>query len=179
MRWIEEGRLAGGCLVIGLLLGPLTCSLGQRPVAAKPGSARGGAAGAAVCRGDRRRPWGRRRRSTPVGSSAGKRPGAIAVGAAALDVEGARHCVVTTRESDNAITRIEPRRDGEPCGGGGLHHPACHHQRQRSSSLHRIADAYSRHPLSPLGDCPGRLCRAEFAALLGVRFGHDPCARSP
>jgi N-acetylmuramoyl-L-alanine amidase len=27
MRWIEEGRLAGGCLAIGLLLGPLTCSL--------------------------------------------------------------------------------------------------------------------------------------------------------
>src|ERR1700730_10639905 len=27
MRWIEEGRLAGACLVIGLLLGPLTCSL--------------------------------------------------------------------------------------------------------------------------------------------------------
>jgi N-acetylmuramoyl-L-alanine amidase len=27
MRWIEEGRLAGGCLVIGLLLGPLTCSV--------------------------------------------------------------------------------------------------------------------------------------------------------
>lgn len=26
MRWIEEGRLAGGCLAIGLLLGPLTCS---------------------------------------------------------------------------------------------------------------------------------------------------------
>jgi N-acetylmuramoyl-L-alanine amidase len=33
MHWIEEGRLAGGCLVIGLLLGPLTCSLagGQSP----------------------------------------------------------------------------------------------------------------------------------------------------
>src|ERR1700730_9104610 len=29
MRWIEEGRLAGGCLVIGLLLGPLTCSLAK------------------------------------------------------------------------------------------------------------------------------------------------------
>jgi len=27
MRWIEESRLAGGCLAIGLLLGPLTCSL--------------------------------------------------------------------------------------------------------------------------------------------------------
>ncbi|MEA2260389.1 MAG: N-acetylmuramoyl-L-alanine amidase [Acidobacteriaceae bacterium] len=36
MRWIEEGRQAGGCLVVGLLLGPLACSFARAQSPANP-----------------------------------------------------------------------------------------------------------------------------------------------
>jgi N-acetylmuramoyl-L-alanine amidase len=39
MRWIEEGRHTGGCLVVGLLLGPLACSFAGAQSPANPPAA--------------------------------------------------------------------------------------------------------------------------------------------
>jgi N-acetylmuramoyl-L-alanine amidase len=39
MRWIEEGRHAGGCLAIGVLLGPLACSFAYAQSPANPPAA--------------------------------------------------------------------------------------------------------------------------------------------
>jgi N-acetylmuramoyl-L-alanine amidase len=39
MRWIEEGRPTGGCLVVGLLLGPVACSFAGAQSPANPPAA--------------------------------------------------------------------------------------------------------------------------------------------
>jgi len=86
--------------------------------------------------------------------------------------------VVTTRESDGAIPALNRAEAANHVGAA-----ACItlHATTSGSGIHLFTASLTPIPidsLSALGDCPGRLCRAEFAALVRDRFGDDPC-RNP